>query len=84
MGVSDRIMNNDCKAIYNPAERLEQDEEREVAAHIGGPAVEAGLEAIPPINVGLVPQETINERWDGLKNHEEHARLYRALLERFH
>ena len=42
MGVSDRIMNNDCKAIYNPAERLEQDEEREVAAHIGGPAVEAG------------------------------------------
>ena len=47
-----------------------------------GGAVEAGLEAIPPINVGLVPQETINEGWDGLKNQEEHARLYRALLER--
>ena len=42
MGVSDSSMNNDCKAIYNPAERLEQEEEREVAAHIGGPTVEAG------------------------------------------
>jgi len=28
----------------------------------GGPALEAGLEAIPAINVGLIPQETINDR----------------------
>jgi hypothetical protein len=82
MKVSDRVMDGDVTASYNPAMQVENNgvaasPHMPVNMDVNFPAI--GTANLPNVNVAL----EMAEHWKGLRDREEHLRLQRALVNTF-
>jgi hypothetical protein len=98
MSVSDRVMDGDLNATYNPAHRIDEIMDVEEPDNVGSlefPSdMNVGDDGMPELmaEIGLrnghpiVIQNMLDrqDHWDSLDDDEEHGRLHRALLRSQH